>query len=140
MERQIRHIESRVSLYKDFARVRTVTPAAVLYFLDSDCPGRKIWTVDALLYETSGRRVILDMLAINTLMVKGVDRTVWHVDWRVKCRGGQRQEQTHNFKLVPNILGLGNNSAVQYDTQAVVGRCEVRDENKIAVQDLSSGW
>jgi len=59
VEGQIRHIESRVSLYKDFARVRTVTPAAVLYFLDSDCPGRKIWTVDALLlYETSGRRVI----------------------------------------------------------------------------------
>jgi len=71
-------------------------------------------------------------------MVKGVDRTVRHVYWRAKCRGGQRKEQTHNFKLVQTanqhkLLGLGNNSTVQYDTQAVAGRCKVRDENKIAV-------
>lgn len=45
-------IESRVSLYEDFARVKIVTPRAVLYFLDSDCPGRKIWTDNVLLYST----------------------------------------------------------------------------------------
>jgi hypothetical protein len=52
VEGLIRLIESRMSLYEDFARVKTVTPRAVLYFLDSDCPGRKIWSVNALLYST----------------------------------------------------------------------------------------
>jgi len=76
-------------------------------------------------------------------MVKGVDRTVWHVDWRVKCLAASARNKltiSNWSKPQTNILGLGNNSTVQYDTQAVAGRCKVRDENKIAVQDLSSGW
>ena len=62
VEGLIGQIESRLLAFdKDVSGVETVTPGAVLYFLDSDCSdvqivqtfrrsGRKIGTVNALLY------------------------------------------------------------------------------------------
>ena len=122
VEGLIRPIESRASLYEDLARVKTVTPRAVLYFLDPDCPGRKIWIVNALQYETSGRRMNLYMLVINTVlysfMVKGVevavDRTFWQVNRARNAdfvtRDGWRQVQRyqfHNFKLIQSATVVG---------------------------------
>jgi len=68
--------------------------------VNSDCPGRKIWTVEALLYETGGRRMTLDMLAINGQRGRSNYMTSRLRVEADTTRGGQRQEQTHNFKLV----------------------------------------